>query len=350
MTLDQINQTILTPEYDFLRTDPRLGKHIMLLGLGGSHSYGTQVETSDLDVRGVSLRPAKDILLGHDHETVTDAATDTAIYTFDKILTLLASCNPNTIELLGLKKEHYLYTTDAARYMIDNADMFLSKKAVHSFGGYAQQQLRRMWTKSIRETSQEQHEQYILSTIQHASHVFPEKYALMPEDALKLFIDKSMQEGFDSEIYLDINLHHYPLRDWVDMWSEMQNIVRSYNKLGMRNSKAIEHGKLGKHQMHLARLYLMAFDILMDGKIVTYREKDHDFLMDIRNGKYLDENNQPLPEFIQMVDEWEAKLKYCAEHSPLPDTPDWERINRFKAEVNYSVVTKGLPFDEQIWK
>ena len=91
------HKVIQSPEYDFLRTDPRLGDNIILLGLGGSHSYGTAVESSDIDIRSVSVRPAKDILLGHDHETVTDDATDTVIYTFDKILSLLSDCNSNTI-------------------------------------------------------------------------------------------------------------------------------------------------------------------------------------------------------------------------------------------------------------
>ena len=42
-------------------------------------------------------------------------------------------------------------------------------------------------------------------------------------------------------------------------------------------------------------LFLMVFDILKDGKIVTYRREDHDFLMDIRNGKYLDEELSKKP-------------------------------------------------------
>jgi hypothetical protein len=32
-----------TGEYDFLRTHERLGKRIMLLGIGGSYAYGTEV-------------------------------------------------------------------------------------------------------------------------------------------------------------------------------------------------------------------------------------------------------------------------------------------------------------------
>jgi hypothetical protein len=70
----------------------------------------------------------------------------------------------------------------------------------------------------------------------------------------------------------------------------------------------------------------------------------------VRNGKYLTEQNLPTKEFYEMLDEWKFQLEEAAKHSPLPDKPDWERINRFQTEVNYSVVTKGMPFDEQIWK
>ena len=41
-----------TPQYGFLRTEPRLGRRIMLLGLGGSYAYGTNNENSDIDFRG----------------------------------------------------------------------------------------------------------------------------------------------------------------------------------------------------------------------------------------------------------------------------------------------------------
>ena len=66
----------------------------------------------------------------------------------------------------------------------------------------------------------------------------------------------------EAEIYMDLSLKHYPLRDYRSMWNEMNSIVRDYDKLGKRNKHAIEHAKLSKHMMHLVRLYLMAFDIL----------------------------------------------------------------------------------------
>lgn len=349
MTLEQINKMLLTSDYDFLRNDPRLGKNIILLGLGGSHAYGTSTPTSDLDCRGITMNTPKEILLRQDFEQVEDRATDTVIYSFNKMVGLLADCNPNTIEILGLKPEHYLIMSDVGREMVEHADMFLSKKAKNKFAGYAAQQLRKLENAAINGVSQTMHENHILKSIQIASEIFPEKYAFLPEDAVRLFVDESWQEGYDTEIFMDLRLQHYPLRDWLKMWEEMQNILRSYNKLGMRNSKAIEHDKLGKHQMHLARLYIMGIELLRDAKIHTYREAEHDFFMDVRAGKYLDENNLPTKEFREMLDEWEFQLEDAAVHSPLPDQPDWERINRFKAEVNYSVVTKGIPFDEQIW-
>lgn len=54
MNIVQINEAIKAPEYDFLRNDKNLGENIILLGLGGSHAYGTENEYSDLDIRGDS--------------------------------------------------------------------------------------------------------------------------------------------------------------------------------------------------------------------------------------------------------------------------------------------------------
>jgi hypothetical protein len=137
---------------------------------------------------------------------------------------------------------------------------------------------------------------------------------------------------------MDVNLHHYPLRDYKGMWSVMNNIVKEYSKIGRRNQNAIEHNKLAKHMMHLVRLYLMCLDILENGEIVTYREKDHAFLMDIRNGKYLDDNRQPTPEFFDIVDELEAKLDQAKHTTELPDSPDYNTINEFVASVNERIV------------
>ena len=52
MKIQEMKQQLQTPAYDFLRSNPHMGKNIILLGLGGSYAYGTNTENSDLDVRG----------------------------------------------------------------------------------------------------------------------------------------------------------------------------------------------------------------------------------------------------------------------------------------------------------
>lgn len=334
MQLDKIKTLLQREAYDFLRTDPHLGDQIMLLGLGGSHAYGTETEGSDLDIRGIAAMSPRELLLGRDFEQVTDRTTDTVIYSFNKMIGLLVNTNPNTIEILGLKPEHYLWLSPAGKLLLENRKLFLSKRAIHSFGAYANAQLQRLNNKAVREAEQKEQERHILNTIRYASHSFPEKY-FQPEDgAVRLYTDTSIREGFEEEIYMDLELRHYPLRDWLSMWSEMKEIARSFEKLGKRNQNAASHGKLGKHMMHLVRLYLMAFDILEKEEIITYRETDRDFLMEIRAGKYLDENDQVKPEFFELVEELEKRLAYDAEHTGLPEKVDEKKVEELVVEVN----------------
>lgn len=341
MNIEEIREKVFeSGDYEFLKREP-LGDNVILLGLGGSHAYGTNIESSDIDIRGIATHCPKDILTRQGFDQVVNNETDTTVYSLEKIVSLLSNCNPNTIEILGLEPWQYLYVSDVGQNLIDNADMFLSKKAVYSFGGYASAQLRRLDNKAIRLVSQDQREHHILESIENAKYTFPEKYFYYPEDSIKLYVDESDKEEYNTEIFMDVSLNHYPLRDYKSMWAEMNNIVKDYSKIGKRNSHAIEHNKLAKHMMHLVRLYLMCFDILEDGKIITHRRKDHDFLMDIRNGKYLDDNRQPVPEFYEILGELENKLEYLKEHSPLPSKPDYKRINQFLAETNYEVIKKS---------
>lgn len=337
-----LNELLIKKEYSFLKENEHLGGNIILLGLGGSHAYGTNIETSDLDIRGCALNTKEEILTNKNFEQFVDEKTDTTIYSFNKLIHLLSNCNPNTIEILGLREQDYLYLAPIGRELLDNRKLFLSQKAVQSFGGYANAQLRRLDNKAARVLDQTAKEQHILNSVLGALAGFGDKYLDLPQDSIKLYIDKSNQEDLDSEIFMDVHLIHYPLRDYKNMWSEMNNVVKDYSKLGSRNAKAIEHGRLAKHMMHLVRLYLMAFDILEKEEIVTYREKDHDFLMRIRAGAYLNKKQQPTAEFFELVDYLERRLNYAKANTSLPKTPDYNKINDFVMSVNERIVKDNV--------
>ncbi len=338
MDIEQIKEKLKLREYDFLREDPNLGDHIMLLTLGGSHAYGMDKEGSDLDARGIALNSKENILLGTDFEQVVNVDTDTTVYSFNKMIQLLTSNNPNTIEILGCKAEHYLHLSDIGRELLENRKMFLSKICIHTFGGYASSQLRRLENKAARLVGQAQNEAYILRSINNAKYEFKNRYYPHDESSVNLYIDQAVCEEYDSEIFMDVCLKHYPLRDWTGMWNEMKAIVSSYNKLGKRNEKAISHDKLGKHMAHLIRLYMMCIDILEKEEIITYRSDEHDLLMSIRGGEYLDDNRQPKPEFYDLLNEYENRFDYAKNNTSLPAVPDHKKINEFKMYVNERIV------------
>ena len=330
MTYQQIREKLNTEEYSFLHTNPHLGDNIILLGLGGSYAYGTNNENSDIDIRGIYLPSREEILcggFGGISEQVVNEATDTTIYGLGKIVNLLSNVNPNVIEMMGLDEDQYLLLRPEGKLLIDNAHLFLSKKCANSFGGYANAQLYRLTQKSAHSMSQEGLEKHILKTMEFMRTDFTKRYPTMPEDSINLYIDKSKQETMETEIFMDVKLTHYPLRDYCGMWNELKNVTSEYTKIGKRNQKALEHAKIGKHMMHLVRLYLMCFDILEKEQI-------------IRNGKYITENNDVVPKFFEMVDEYEKRLQYDIENTSLPDKPDYKRIKELVMDINENIIKK----------
>jgi predicted nucleotidyltransferase len=254
---------------------------------------------------------------------------------------LLTNANPNTIEILGLRPDHYLKITEIGQMLLDNREIFLSKIVVNSFGGYAHSQLRRLDNKSARALNQTEHENHVLNSIMNAKYSFADRYSNYNDDIFDLYIDKATDENMESEIYADIHLTHYPLRDYLGMWNEMKTVIRDYDKVSKRNKNAIEHNKLTKHAMHLVRLYMMCIDILDKHEIITYRENEHDLLMSIRNNKnfeWIDENHQPTERFNQLVDDYQRKMEDSAKNTTLPDIPDYNKINELKKVVNRKII------------
>lgn len=60
--------------------------------------------------------------------------------------------------------------------------------------------------------------------------------------------------------------------------------------------------------------------------------------MEILNGKYLDENQQPIPEFFDLVKSLETRLEYAKLHTELPEKPNHKAIRDFSMSVNERIV------------
>lgn len=378
-----INEIIRREEYGFLRTEPRLGDNICLLAFGGSTAYGLDGPKSDIDIRGITLptkrdllgasfiidpieRKNKNLIFGKDgFEQFLDVETDTTVYVLDKIVKLLYKCNPNTIEILGCKPEHYAKVSPAGQKLIDNRELFLSMMAYDSFAGYARGQFQRLknalgnggdnklgrvisLADSINrmqthlEASYPGYKREMIKLYikdENGNDVYINGEKVNAEDIRILFIDKltakvTNQHGEiispDNEIQLvmDISMEQIPAKHFSSVTNEVVSALKEFNAhIGHRNNKKDDY-HLNKHAMHLVRLYLMAKDILANGEIITYREKEHDFLMSIKNGYYMNENDRSFKqEFFDLIGGYERELEEIKAHCKLPATPDLEAIN-----------------------
>ena len=298
-----------SPEYEFIRTEPRLGDRIMLLGVSGSYGYGTNREGSDVDLRGVTLNMPSDLIGLTSFEQFEDRKTDTVVYSFNKMVSLLLNCNPNTIEILGLDDDQYLIRSAPGQELLDHRGLFLSKRAAASFGHYAE----------------------------HALDDFNRRNDEPYKTNARLYIDKAQTEGLETEIFLDADFRRYPLRHYNDLMNTLNAVVRDYDKIGKRNHKK-DDNHLNKHAMHLVRLFMMGIDILEKREIRTHRcGEDLALLRSIRDGAYM-RDSVLTAEFYEIVADYERKFREAEKYSPLPDNPDMEKIEEFVERINRCVV------------
>lgn len=254
MTREELQAIIKSEPYGFLRTNPHLNGHLMYLTIGGSHAYGTNVEGSDVDIRGVALNSRDDLLGLGTFEHWVDETTDTTVFGFKKAVKLMCSGNPNMLEQLGNADDLVISYHPATKLLMENKNLFLSRQVVYSFGGFAG----------------------------------------------KLF-EKSIKLG-----------------EWCNKYPEDQ----------------ITKKRMNKTIMNMIRLYLMVFDILEKGEIITNRSANHDLLMRARNGEFQAANGYIKHDVKDFHKEYEKRLLYDKANTMLPDRVDMNRVNELVMTIN----------------
>lgn len=128
-------------------------ENTILLGYRGSIAHNMYVPNTDpnsiddIDLMGIFMAP-KDYYVGMKKYKETKekfiGKWDVVNYEFKKFVSLLLKSNPNVLSLLWIKDNHYINRHKYGQLLIDNRDLFVSKKAYHSFTGYAYAQLKKM--------------------------------------------------------------------------------------------------------------------------------------------------------------------------------------------------------------
>lgn len=111
----------------------------------GSHVYGTNVETSDIDEGGIYIAPNSQLLdLGFDYQDeISDEKHDTCWWEIGKFMKLLLSSNPTVLEALFVPDDKVLYEHPIITEIKKHRDKFLTKACFKPFGGYAISQIQK---------------------------------------------------------------------------------------------------------------------------------------------------------------------------------------------------------------
>lgn len=124
----------------------------ILLAYRGSIAHGMYTPSEDpnsiddKDIMGICV-PHKRFYFGLNNFEQKEAfynEWDAVTYEVRKFIRLLVGQNPNVMSLLWLDPRHHILVEPEGQMLLDSRSLFVSKKAYHSFTGYAYSQLKRM--------------------------------------------------------------------------------------------------------------------------------------------------------------------------------------------------------------
>lgn len=367
-------------DYNFLKTN----NLILFECVSGSHAYGTNIETSDIDKRYIYILPI-DNIIGLDYiDQVNDEKNDVVGFEVRKFLELLGKSNPTVLELLYMPKECIIYKNPIFDEIINNRHLFLTKMCGNSFAGYAKTQIQKAkgqnkkqnWEKDkvikknpldfcylhtrekstklvdFLETNKMNQEYCGLSKVPHSKDTYALFYDFRynkksPIQFLKKFIYRKIDLNFNGisfENSNDIKLSSIPINtpnkffighisynkdgysQHCDDWKSYQEWIKERNN--QRWVDVVGHGQKidGKNMMHCHRLIDMAREI-GEGKGILVKRSNYKYLISIRKGEI------NLETLINFVENQIKLINDIFKKSNLPDEVDKNIIDSLLVSI-----------------
>lgn len=344
---------------DFVFPDTNLKwlqKRTIFLTKHGSTAYGTALPTSDVDVRGVAVPPLE-YYLGYAKrfEQAQFKEPDMVVYEVQKFFKLCADCNPNCLEILYTDPQHHFVTTVYGNLLLKNRDLFLSKKARHTFSGYAMSQLKRLkhhhrWLRDPPKGEPTRKEFDLPPTTLIPKEQLEAVYADIRKvverwdvaipgaddasiiDLKNRYAEALAEQKITSDSQWEAAARTLGINDnfiyLMGQERKFQTAVNEWRQYGTwkqeRNEARAElEAKFGydtKHGMHLVRLLRMGREVLAGEGVKVFRP-DREELLAIRAGAWSFE------QLIDWAEKADADLDAAYQASALPRVPQHERLD-----------------------
>lgn len=348
---------------DFLNNStisPYIKNNLMFLTIGGSFAYGTNHAGSDIDLRGFTI-PDKKVILGildNFDQLILDKPYDCVIYSIIKFVQLALNANPSCQEILFTDESDHIFVNKDGQKLLDIKDLFISKKARYTMGGYAFSNLKRLklhksWL--LRgEIPKPKREDFGLPEY---NNLLPASQMLEIEGAIRKIIEDwtidttGMSNDnvikFQNELpeilkELKINSEEMDmyaarylglgdnLMEQFKKERQYKAVLRDYQnwqnwKKNRNPARAILEEKFGydlKFGVHIVRLLQQCEDLLKTGKMIVKRPNAEE-LLSIRNGAW------SFDQLMEFADKKDKELDELYKTSTLRREPERVKINEW---------------------
>jgi predicted nucleotidyltransferase len=119
-------------------------QHVLFSCVAGSRAYGTHGHESDEDIRGVYAVPAdRHLELDPPAPQLADERQNVVYFALRRFVELLASANPNLLELLFMPSDCVQACTAEMDKMIRSRHIFITRECGDTHIGYAMSQIKK---------------------------------------------------------------------------------------------------------------------------------------------------------------------------------------------------------------
>lgn len=345
--------------------------------VAGSTCYNLNTPQSDVDIRGIYVNHRDDYFtLNEPIMQISDKKSDILYYEIKKFIKLASGCNPNIIELLYIDDEHVNIKTPMMDMILENRDMFISKKCFWTFSSYASAQIKKCkgqnkWINNPQPKDRPRAEDYMYFVEDHlmnASHCnfsssFADNFAFRPVklESTKGIKVARVEHGFDiyrayvsddfdffaggkitcSSISKDEERRNFigvisynqtqydqDVKNWKNYWDWVEN--RNDARWVTQENGDIDYD--AKNVMHSMRLIRSTKSLLENGyPKVKFHGDERDFLMKIRNGGFSYE------EIMDIVESEMNDIELLNKKSTIP-----EKVNMNDIEKLYKKIMKEI--------
>lgn len=337
--------------------------------IAGSHAYGTNVETSDEDIRGIFVPDAHEyISIKEPPAQINDQKNDVVFYSIKRFFELINTANPNLIELLWIPSDCIIKQDSILDPLFQNKELFITKKAYMSHSCYAKAQIKKAKGCNKRvnnpQPKEKPHRSEFCFVIPRQKHKDAPIARPIPIKELEIdlsnfhvakleqshntfrmydYSDQENRQGvfkngdivcqsipLDDEDARFYGMLIYNKENYEKAVSEWHNYWDWFNNRNESRWIDQENGKLdydGKNMMHCYRLLLSSKNILKNHEpIVRFDGEERNKLLAIRNGEW------DYEELLLETDDLMAEIDELYKKTDLPDQVDHKKADDiFKA-------------------